>query len=153
MSSEYTHSLQLVSVTIIADEAAGLAEPTIIAQGYGRVGAAFANPQVQPSKSSGDGRIVTRSLTEDQTGTISLELEAASPTNNLLDALADKDRENKKGLCTVQVKHKFGTEVYSGKKCSVRQKPDSEQSPESGTREWVFEAMRLKIKSGGLNQA
>lgn len=151
---EYSYNPATVNVVVIVDAAAGLAQSTFTLHGFaeGTFIRAARSEATWTKRVSSDGEVATRSKRNNRSGSVTVILEEGSDSNALLDALEKADDDTDKGLCTVTIKDNSGLERFVLKKAYITQPPDVEKSAEAGTREWVFDALKLTPTVAGLNQ-
>lgn len=93
---------------------------------------------------------VTRSRSQDRTGTVTLTLMAGSPSNDVLSALAKADEEGL-GVGVLQIVDLQGTTLLVSPNAWISKKPEVEFGKESGERVWVISCDNMKFHVGGLN--
>lgn len=92
---------------------------------------------------------VTRTKVLDHTGKVKLVLMAASPFNDLLQALASADEQFGLAFGELQILDLSGsTEVHSVN-AWVQKLPKIERAEEAGTVEWMFACADMEIRAGG----
>ena len=98
---------------------------------------------------AGAGGDVVRVRNNNETGTITVTLQAESPTNDLLSALSKIDRRTGLGYKPIMVKNLFGTTLANAAEAWVRKSPNAEYATEAGSREWVFDCAKIDVFIGG----
>ena len=101
------------------------------------------------SESVGAQGDVTRVRSRNRTGTVTLTLKAASPTNDLLTAQAILDELTGLGYGPLLIKDLNGTTVVEAAIAWIEKVPDTEFATEESGREWVFKCAELYIAAGG----
>ena len=101
------------------------------------------------TKYKGTDGHASRSKSNDFCGTITVTLAQSSPSNDILSALAQRDRLSNTGVVPVLVQDLSGTSVYASAFAWVRKKAKGEFGKEIGPREWVFDAVDLDMHNGG----
>lgn len=94
---------------------------------------------------------VVRVFNADARATIEVTLMAASPSNDVLSALAELDRLTKQGVGAVMVKDGTGTSVHSAENGWVKKLADAEYATEATNRMWQIRCDKLKSVVGGTN--
>jgi hypothetical protein len=97
---------------------------------------------------SADGK-VTRVRSRDKTGTVTLTLQAASPGNDLLSAVALEDELFGTGTGALLVKDLLGNTVIDADTAWIRKMPTTDFADEASGREWAFDCAELGIFAGG----
>lgn len=96
---------------------------------------------------------VTRRRYRDRAGTITIALEAGSPSNPLLQALHTLDDLTQSGIATVFLRDRNGVvDLAIGTQCWISAPPPYQKGSRSGAVQWQFDAARLEIIHGGLSQ-
>lgn len=90
-----------------------------------------------------------RSISQDQSGRITISLWPGSPTNDYLSQLADKDRKSSDGTETVQLKDLNGRTYGHTDAAWVVKKPTSDLQSEATARVWILETHSLEYFVGG----
>lgn len=101
------------------------------------------------SKSVGAQGDVTRVRSHNRTGTVTIVLQAASPTNDLLSAQAQLDELTGLGYGPLQVTDLNGATLVLAAVAWIKKAPSIEFSTEASGREWVFECADLDMNAGG----
>jgi hypothetical protein len=92
---------------------------------------------------------VTRTRILDHTGKVQLTLMAASPFNDLLNAVASEDEQFGLAFGPLQIMdHSGGTEVHSVN-AWIQRKPKIERAKEAGTVVWMFACADIEINARG----
>lgn len=97
----------------------------------------------------GAGGDVTRVRSQDKSGTVTLTLQAASPSNDVLSALAATDELTGLGYGSLIVKDLNGTTLLSASNAWVRKLPVTEFADEASGREWMIDCAELEMFVGG----
>jgi len=92
---------------------------------------------------------VTRSKSNDKSGSITINLMQSSDDNAFLTALYQSDELSGAGVVPVTVKDNSGTSLYIAPEAWIRKPPDSEFSREAGPREWILDCAELTMNVGG----
>lgn len=92
---------------------------------------------------------VTRVRSRNRTGTVTLTLQAASPTNDLLSSQAILDELTGLGYGTLQIEDLNGLTVVHSAIAWIKKAPAIEFATDASGREWVFECADLTIDVGG----
>lgn len=142
-----------VSFSLVVNTDAGLEVSSISAEDYAE-GTFIRLSRGRPmwSKRVGATGSVTRSKSNDKTGSATLVLEQGSAINAQLQAMAAADEATNKGYAALLVKDKNGGDLASGKNAWVVQRPDMMKANEAGPIEWVFDIDVLDIVHGGLEE-
>lgn len=84
-----------------------------------------------------------------RSGKVTLTLLAASPSNDLLNAIADEDERDRTGVRSLTIKDLGGaTRVHAGE-AWISKRPKMERGKEAGSCVWVFDCADLEITVGG----
>lgn len=137
-----TFDFKKVSVIIGPHIASGFADGTGIAVEY--------NEDRFITQVGSDAE-VTRSKSNDNTGTFTLTLQHASKTNDVLSGYKLLDDASNAGIFPVLIKDLQGNTVAEGTSCWVQSTPSVEFGREAADREWVIATDDLKLFVGGLN--
>lgn len=97
----------------------------------------------------GAGGDVTRVRSRNRTGSVTLTLQAASPTNDALSALALDDELFGTGTGPLLVKDLYGTTLIAAETAWIRKLPAVEMADEGSNREWVIDCAELIMHVGG----
>jgi hypothetical protein len=100
----------------------------------------------------GSGGDVVRVRSHNKSGTCTLTLQAASPSNDQLSAILAADEAGvtvDAGVGALLVKDLNGTTVASASSAWIRKPPAVEQGNEATNREWVIACANLKLFVGG----
>lgn len=92
---------------------------------------------------------VTRVRSRNVTGMVTLTLQAASPTNDLLSAQAQLDELTGFGYGPLQIEDLNGTTLLIASVAWIKKAPSVEFSTDASGREWVFECADLYMSVGG----
>lgn len=109
---------------------------------------------IQPYKTTrtSDGQ-VARTFTKDNTYTVTLRLASTSPTNDILNLIANTDFQTQYAKFPLFVKDSLGTSLFLAPTCWVREMPDMEFSDNISTRTWVIQATQCVTNFGGNEDA
>lgn len=97
----------------------------------------------------GAGGDVTRVRSRDLTGSVTFTLQAASPTNDLLSAVAAEDELFGTGYGALMIKDLNGNTLLEAPTAWIRKLPTTEFSDEASGREWVLDCSELIMFVGG----
>ena len=101
------------------------------------------------TKQVGTDGEVTRSKSNNKTGTATLTLMQTSAANALLSALAALDELSGDGVGPFQLKDNSGNTIHAAQNSWVRKMPSSTWAREAGPREWVIDLDKLNAYEGG----
>lgn len=96
---------------------------------------------------------VVRTRSRDRRATVTLTLQAASPTNDLLSQIAVLDEETPlpfNATKAFELREVGGTTVAGGPEAWIMKVPDIERGKESGTVEWRIRVASCRMFAGGL---
>ena len=91
---------------------------------------------------------VTRVRKNDRSGTITVVLQAESPSNDVLSASMLLDEQSGLGYGPVQVKNINSTDLHTAAEAWVRKPASAEYSDGASGREWVLECANLTMLVG-----
>ena len=94
---------------------------------------------------------VTRSRTNDQRGTITINLTQSSPSNDDLQALATADELTGNNAAPILVRDASGRTIASGDTAWVTKPPANDFGRSIVNRTWVLHVATLSIFTGGNN--
>lgn len=97
----------------------------------------------------GAGGDVTRVRSRNATGSATVTLQAASPINDLLSAVALADARDGSGMGVFQLMDANGTTLVMAPDAWIRKVPDVGYAVEGSTREWVFDMADVEVNVGG----
>jgi structural protein KPP10_ORF10 len=142
-----------VSFSLVVAAAAGLEVSAISADDYGE-GTFITVSRARPmwSKRVGSTGAVTRSKSNDRSGSVTLMLEQGSAINDLFTKLAAADDATNAGIAALLIKDQNGNDLVSGKNAWVVGPPDQVKANEAGTVSWVLDVDVLDIQHGGLEE-
>lgn len=101
------------------------------------------------SMSGADGEVV-RSLSNDGRHTITLTVQAQSPTNTYLSNLMRLDRASGgRGIVPFMLRDLLGTSLFAASQCWVVNTPTQGFGAQATEREWALEAVATDIFVGG----
>lgn len=92
---------------------------------------------------------VTRVRSRNRTGSITVRLQGASPTNDLLTALMVEDELFGTGAGPISLVDKNSATVISASSAWIRKAPSVEVGTDAPDREWVFDCADLSVALGG----
>jgi hypothetical protein len=99
-------------------------------------------------KEGADGE-VTRAQTNNRSGSVTFELDQASPFNDDLTNLANLDEASGTGICVFQLTDGGGNTLESSLSCWVRKKASSVFSRKSEDRKWILDLGQMIHNPGG----
>jgi hypothetical protein len=105
------------------------------------------------SKRVGTDGEVTRTQTNNYTGKISITLDQASPSNDVLSGIAALDRASGAGIVSSTVRDVNGTSLAFAQNSWVMKQADIDFANESQDREWVMDCGQMDVLVGGANEA
>lgn len=91
----------------------------------------------------------TRSKSPNKSGQIKITLQASSPSNDYLSALAIADEQTSAGAVPVLVRDGSGRTVVAALQAWVQKMPTVEFGKEVSEREWIFESGAVTLNVGG----
>lgn len=92
---------------------------------------------------------VTRVRSRNRTGTVTLTLQASSPTNDLLTAQAVLDELSGLSYGPLQIEDLNGNTLILAAVAWIKKAPSAEFATDASGREWVFECADLDMGIGG----
>lgn len=92
---------------------------------------------------------VTRVRSRNRTATVTATLQAASPTNDLLSAVALEDELFGLGFGSLMIKDLNGTTLAQASTAWIRKLPAAEFAVDASGREWMFDCAELNMFVGG----
>ena len=101
------------------------------------------------TKKVGTDGEVTRSKTNNKSGSATLTLMQTSAVNVLLSALHALDELTGNGVGPFLAKDNSGSTIHTAQNCWIRKMPASTFSREAGAREWVIDLDKLIPTEGG----
>lgn len=99
--------------------------------------------------SAGAGGDVVRVRNRNKMGSVVVTLQAASASNDVLQAFLDTDEATGLGYGALMIKDLNGTTLVVAEKAWVQKPADSEYSADAPNREWTIDCAELLIKNGG----
>lgn len=106
------------------------------------------------TKEVGADGLTTRIQNRNRSGMVSLTLQGASPSNDVLTNYARTDELTGFGYGELLVKDLNGTTLIAASDAWIRKIPDVEYAKDSnGGREWIFDCETLDIVVGGNTRA
>lgn len=97
----------------------------------------------------GAGGETCRVRNQNESATITITLMASSPSNDVLSAAWNLDKQTGNGVGPFQLKDARGTTLMSAKDCWIKKPPPPAFGKELGTRAWTFECAKLEGNIGG----
>lgn len=91
---------------------------------------------------------VTRVRSRDKTGSVTVTLQAASPSNEDLSAVYAEDEAFGTGYGPLMVKDLNGTTLISAEKAWIKKLPNVEFADEASSREWILDCAELEMFVG-----
>lgn len=140
MAAPKTYDPSQISVIIGGASITGFAEGTMISVARNEDAFSYA-----PSTTGGGSRVKN----SNKSGRITLTLQKTSESNEILDNYADLDEVSNDGIFSSLVRDNNGKDLHKGESCWVVKKPDSEESKELPTREWIIEVAELEMNVKG----
>ena len=122
----------------------------ILVRGY--AGGTFINVNREAdgfTKSVGASGDVTRVRSNDRSGTVAVTLQAESPANDALSAVAIADELTGDQTGALLLKDLNGTTLIRAEAAWIRKFPEFEYADEGGNREWMFDCAELEMLVGG----
>lgn len=92
---------------------------------------------------------VTRVRNRNRTGAVTFTLIQASPTNDLLSAIALDDELNGTGYGPLIIKDLLGGTMYRATEAWIRKYPKGDHAKDATSRQWVIDCSELKMNIGG----
>lgn len=92
---------------------------------------------------------VTRIKNADERGTVTFTLGQATETNDLLSAMAIRDRKSSNGYGALLIKDLKGTTLYAADEAWIRKFAKGEHGKGHSNRSWIIRAAKLKVFIGG----
>lgn len=103
------------------------------------------------SKKTGNDGQTVRVQNPDESGSITVTLQATSPSNDVLSAIAIADRRGLSGvgIKPIMLKDLNGNTVCASAYAWVRKMPNVQVTRDAPPREWVFDCAELNMFVGG----
>jgi hypothetical protein len=101
------------------------------------------------TKVTGADGTVSRSKSNNRSGTVTLSLKQTSPSNEILSALLVQDELDNSGVVPVLIKDNSGTSRFFSGTGWVQGMPSVEYGKEIANREWVIEMADMEINVAG----
>lgn len=101
------------------------------------------------TKRTGADGMTTRTRSRNKSGSVTLRLENASPTNDRLSALHAVDESTGLGYGPLLIKDLNGNTLLKAANAWVTKPADFERGKEAGESEWIIECDRLEGNIGG----
>ena len=98
---------------------------------------------------SGTDGDVSRSKSNDKTGTITVTHQQTSPSNDVLSGFAQLDEESNDGVVPVLIKDLNGTSLYFSEHAWVKKPAAAGHAKEISPREWLLDCAKLEAFVGG----
>lgn len=92
---------------------------------------------------------VTRVRNRNRSGSVSVTLQAASPSNDVLTTMALLDEEFGTGAGVLSVKDLNGTTLLFAESAWIRKIPNVDFAADASAREWAFDCADLRMEVGG----
>jgi len=94
---------------------------------------------------------VSRSKTNNKSGTITIRTKQTSPVNAELSAVMLLDEIANGGIVPIIVMDLSGNDVHNAAECWLQQTPDGSYGRDAAGREWIFDAASVDMFFGGNN--
>lgn len=91
----------------------------------------------------------TRSAMNDDSGSITVRLQASSLSNDYLNGLRQADKLSGLGQFPVSVQDTLGATLAFAEQAWIRRVPNQDFGRSVGEREWVFDTTKLSLNIGG----
>jgi len=140
MGAPYTYDPKQVAVIVGGVPVSGFADGTFVT--------VERSNDLFTKVSGGDG-IVSRSKSNDKSGTITITLQQTSPSNDILQGVALLDEVSNNGVVPIIIQDFSGRTTLVSAFGWVKKSPKAEFSKEITNREWAFDCADLEIKHGG----
>ena len=101
------------------------------------------------TKQVGAGGDVTRTRNQNRSGSVEITLQATSPSNDELTAIAKADEVGGIGIAPFQVKDLNSTTLCGAQNAWVKKMPDMERAKETGVAVWVLDCDKINMNIGG----
>lgn len=119
-------------------------------QGYADGTFVKASRSAETFKSNvGAGGDVVRVRSRNKLGQVVITLQAASSSNDVLQAIADADENTGAAYGSLMIKDLNGTTLVVASTAWVVKPADAEYAADASNREWTIECAELKISNGG----
>lgn len=92
---------------------------------------------------------VTRIKNADERGSVTFHLGQASETNDLLSAMAIRDRKNSTGYGALLIKDLKGTTLYAADEAWIQKIAKGEHAKGHTNRSWIIRCAKLRVFVGG----
>lgn len=151
----WSYDPKQVSLSLVFKTEAGLEVASVALDDYAE-GTFIRVSRARPmwSKRVGATGAVTRSKSNDKSGSVTFTIEQGSRLNALLTAAAAADEENNAAIAALMLKDANGTpdseDLVTGKNAWLVGLPDMMKGSEAGTVEWVLDVDVLDIRHRGL---
>jgi hypothetical protein len=103
----------------------------------------------QWTKTTGSDGLVTRSKSNNYSGSVSVSLQQSSRANDVLSALWVADRTSNAGVVPLLIKDNSGRTLWAAQHAWVQQMPSQEFGKELSDREWLLDCDALTGAAGG----
>jgi len=101
------------------------------------------------TKVTGADGTVSRSKSNNRSGTVTLSLQQTSPSNEVLSALLAQDELDNSGVVPVLIKDNSGTSRFFSGTGWIQGMPSVEYAKEIANREWVIEMADMEFNVAG----
>ena len=135
-----TYNAAEVSVIVGTKGLKGLAEGSFVK---------VARDEDSFTKKVGSDGEVTRSKTNNRTGSIEITLDQSSPDNSYLQSLVNTDENTGAGIVPSKVMDQSGDYVAVAAESWVRKPADNEFGRDSGERTWIIDVAAYDALGGG----
>lgn len=140
MSGVRTYSPGEIVMTVNGVAMGGFADGTFIT---------VARDEQSFTKVTGADGTVSRSKSNNRSGTVTLSLQQTSPSNEVLSALLAQDELDNSGVVPVLIKDNSGTARFFSGTGWVQGMPSVEYGKEIANREWVVEMADMEFNVAG----
>lgn len=137
----YTYDSSKLSIVINGIPIDGFADGTVVT---------VERDEDSFTKMVGTDGEVTRSKTNNKSGSVTLTLTQSSKSNRDLTGIFVLDEKTGNGVGPFLMKYKNGLSLYSAENCWIRKPPSAEWGREATNREWIIDVDALNIFEGGL---
>ncbi len=100
------------------------------------------------TKHVGADGLVTRVQSRNRSGTVTLTLTMASPSNEALSAIKQRDEDFRTGVGTLQIKDLNGNTLLTAEKAWLQKWPSVAYGAEVEGREWMIDCAELQFYVG-----
>ena len=120
----------------------------------------FADDKVMVERANNSWELVvgadgeaTRVKSNDKSGTITINLQQSSPSNDFLSAIFAVDEASAAGVVPIAITDKSGTTVVGAPLAFIEKLPEASFSKNQNDRSWVFRCNNLNYYLGGNDAA